>query len=306
MKISVPSFAKINWYLKVLGKRSDGFHEVQTVLQTIDLADRLEFAPEEGSEVRLQVWGREVSAGEENLVVRAARLLQQNHSGPRRGVRIVLQKRIPVGAGLGGGSSNAAITLLVLNQLWGCGFPRPRLQALAGELGSDVPFFLEGGMALARGRGEGLAPLPDLQDPLSVQIFYPGVSHSTAEAYRRAEFPLLETEGQLTRGQPDTKIWRFHEVLKSGEWGALENDFERSVFAHHPRLAEFKTQLERTVRGRVMLCGSGSALMAVSFGGDLPDLTKSPSAECIEAFSCRTLTRREYASILNNSGLNFN
>ena len=149
--------AKVNLALEVLGKRGDGYHEIATVLQAVDLFDRL--TVETADTLSLRADDPELPADEGNLVMRAARLLQKT-AGVEQGARIELRKRIPVAAGLGGGSSDAAATLLGLNRLWGLRWPRARLQELAVELGMDVPFFLGTGRAVARGRGERLQALP--------------------------------------------------------------------------------------------------------------------------------------------------
>lgn len=165
MRVTTLAPAKINWTLEVLGRRSDGYHEVRTVLQTVDLCDRITVWP--AAELELVVRG---PAGEptaavagvlpfENLAYRAAALLRDH--GVASGARIELEKVIPVGAGLGGGSSDAAATLRALDRLWGLHLARDELARLGAQLGADVPFFLFGGAALARGRGDEVTPLPD-------------------------------------------------------------------------------------------------------------------------------------------------
>jgi len=149
--------AKVNLALEVLGKRADGYHEIATVLQAVDLFDRI--AVETADSLSLHTDDPDLPTDEGNLVMRAARLLQKA-AGIETGARIRLQKRIPVAAGLGGGSSDAAATLWGLSRLWKLRWPTARLQELAVELGMDVPFFLGAGRAVARGRGEQLAPLP--------------------------------------------------------------------------------------------------------------------------------------------------
>ena len=152
----ISAHAKVNLCLEVLGKREDGLHEVATVLQTISLADRLRFVP--GAQVRLHCPG--APAGPDNLILRAASLLRER-TGSRAGCAIDCVKRIPVGGGLGGGSADAAATLLALNEFWSTGLSIEELADLARELGADVPFFLRGGTALATGTGTTLHQLPD-------------------------------------------------------------------------------------------------------------------------------------------------
>lgn len=167
MRVSTPAPAKVNWTLEVLGRRPDGYHEVRTVLQTVDLCDQVRVSPAAGLELVLT--GAAGQAGSplaeapapENLAFRAASLLRDRAGEPTLGARIELEKAVPAGAGLGGGSSDAAATLRALDRLWGLGLPPRELARLGAELGADVPFFLSGGTALARGRGDEVTPLPD-------------------------------------------------------------------------------------------------------------------------------------------------
>lgn len=176
----VRAFAKINLSLKVLNKRPDGFHEIRTVFQTVGLADTLEFAFSPGRGVSILV--HDPLGIENNLVERAARAFFEA-TGARGTVEVTLKKVIPMGGGLGGGSSDAAATLLALAGLCGRKAPMELLARLAASLGSDVPFFLYGGTALGLGRGEELYPLPDAK-PSPVLILAPPVHVSTPEAYR--------------------------------------------------------------------------------------------------------------------------
>jgi 4-diphosphocytidyl-2-C-methyl-D-erythritol kinase len=174
VKVSTLAPAKINWTLEVLGRRPDGYHEVRTVLQTVDLCDRVRVSP--AADLELALTGPVGQAGppagragapltgappSENLAYRAAALLQDRAGRPALGARIELEKAIPAGAGLGGGSSDAAATLRALDRLWGLGLPLAELARLSARLGADVPFFLFGGTALGRGRGDEVTPLPD-------------------------------------------------------------------------------------------------------------------------------------------------
>ena len=168
MRVSTPAPAKINWTLEVLGRRPDGYHEVRTILQTVDLCDRVTVSP--ASELELALSGPAGRAGlplaetspAENLAYRAAALLRDRSGRPVRGARIELEKTIPAGAGLGGGSSDAAATFRALDRLWGLGLAPRELALLGAQLGADVPFFLLGGTALGRGRGDEVTPLPDV------------------------------------------------------------------------------------------------------------------------------------------------
>ncbi len=186
-ELTVCSPAKINLHLEVLGLRPDGFHELAMVMQTIELLDLLCFAPTADGQIQLSCDRPELPTDASNLVVQAAELLKARAGLPELGARITLHKRIPVGAGLAGGSSNGAATLVGLNTLWGLGFSATELQAMASRLGSDVPFCLAGGTQLCFGRGERLEPVPaPALPPLAVLLLkHPDASVSTPWAYGR-------------------------------------------------------------------------------------------------------------------------
>jgi len=298
VRITVPSFSKTNWLLQILGRRSDGYHELLTVLQTLDYSDDLVFEVPH-SEIQLSTEGREVAGGEENLVQIAARLLKRE-CGTAQGVRITLTKRIPVGAGLGGGSSNAAMALLVLNQLWSCGLTKNRLLQLARRLGSDVPFFLTGGTAIGWGRGEQITPLADLSREFWILVYYPRFQISTAEAYSR----VRNLPGKLTRPPLGTTIRRFQKALDAGSWSVLRNDLEGPVFLHCPLLAQKKRELLSAGCEFGMLSGSGSALIGVSSSGSL-ERVEDRLRECgnADVFVCRTLSRKRYFDSLKRAGV---
>ena len=174
----VYSFAKINLALAVLGRRSDGYHDIETVFQAIDLSDELYFSP--SAEISLTCEGLPDVSEKDNIVWKAASLLAAR-IGERRGVAITLRKTIPSGAGLGGGSGNAAAALAGLRRFWNRDIADTDLFTVAAELGSDVPYFLMGGAALGRGRGEILTALPDFQ-PAHLVVIFPGTAVSTASA----------------------------------------------------------------------------------------------------------------------------
>ncbi len=301
--ISTPSFAKINWILKVLGKRDDGYHEVATLLQTIDLRDDLELETRAaGLELRLE--GRPVAVGEQNLVCRAVRLLQKRF-GVGGGLRVRLRKRIPVGAGLGGGSGNAAMTLLALNRLWDLGLKRRQLAEIGAELGSDIPFFLFGGTALGQGRGERLTPFPD-PPPESLLLLYPGFEISAREAYQAGGWESLERAKELTKEQVDTTILRFRRTVERGlsALNLAENDFDGPLLSRYPRLARASESLRRAGCQRVMLCGSGSTLLGGVPTHRLDEAGGMVSRDGVgEVLVCRTLSRARYWDILAQANL---
>jgi 4-diphosphocytidyl-2-C-methyl-D-erythritol kinase len=250
------ALAKINLDLRVLGKRPDGYHEVRTVYQTISLADTLEvaFTPAPATEISL--------AGNldipDNLAAKAARLVLDAMEVTGR-VEVRLEKKIPMGAGLGGGSSDAAAVLLALPVLAGGRLETAGTMRLAAELGSDVPFFLLGGAAVGIGRGTELYPLPD-PPPRPGVLLAPGVHVSTAEAY--AALRLSHCSGLTTEAQQN-KIFSFQSQTWTGEWESPENDFEAVVFARHPELARCKRRLIELGAKPALMTGSGSALFGL-------------------------------------------
>jgi 4-diphosphocytidyl-2-C-methyl-D-erythritol kinase len=247
--------AKINWTLEVLGRPDHyrGYHEVRTVLQAIDLCDILEFGPGEG--VRLEVEGPH-EASEDDLVLRAAALLD---GGGGRGARIRLTKRIPVAAGLGGGSSDAAATLRGLNELWRLGLSGERLAEMAAGLGSDVPFFLAGGTALAEGRGERVTPLPDAPQAWLVLLAPP---IAPADKTRRMYAALKPSE--FSDGSRTAALVAAIREGRSVADGGLYNVFERAAYAAFAGLEAYREALLTAGAQRVHLAGAGPALFSVA------------------------------------------
>jgi 4-diphosphocytidyl-2-C-methyl-D-erythritol kinase len=265
--LRVEALAKVNLGLRVLYRRPDGFHELRTVFQTISLADRVELEyrrARAGVTVELEC-NRAELAGADNLAARAACALLEAAGSSGR-VRLSLEKRTPVGAGLGGGSSDAAAVLLALGSLLRARPAWPLLHKVAAGLGSDVPFFLLGGRALGLGSGTEIYPLDDAPGRWMV-VAAPAIEVSTAEAYRRLG-------ANLTTGSWEDKIDRFCSSACASERGApavaleevvagLENDFEPVVFQMHPKLQILKERLKRLGACPALLSGSGSALFGV-------------------------------------------
>jgi 4-diphosphocytidyl-2-C-methyl-D-erythritol kinase len=252
-RVRLRALAKLNLDLRVLGTRPDGYHELRTIFQTISLADRIEmdFTPGRKTTVELD----DELAIPDNLVSRAAHLaLDAMRAGGH--VEMRLNKRIPMGAGLGGGSSDAAAVLLALPVLAGRKLDLEKLSGLAQQLGSDVGFFLLGGRAVGIGRGTELFPLPDgpAQNALVVA---PGVHVSTPQAYRDLS-PRLTSESQ------QNKIFSFQsQVWSRGVESLPRNDFEEVVFPQHPSLAAIKKRLLRSGASVALMTGSGSALFGL-------------------------------------------
>ena len=264
MRISTLAPAKVNWALEVLRRRHDGYHEVATVLQTLDLADRVAVSPD--SELRLAVRGRVEglpAAPEENLALRAATALAEAAGGRERGALIELEKIVPAGAGLGGGSSDAAAVLRALNALWGLGLSAGELASIGAKLGADIPFFLHGGTARAGGRGEEVTPLPD-GPPCRLLLVVPHmlIPRKTALMYARLT-PEHYTDGGRTTA--------LVEKLRSGEPvsdGDFYNVFEKVVADVVPAAAGAMTLAGRIGSNRPHLAGSGPAFFFLLCPGE--------------------------------------
>ena len=227
--LELPSYAKINWSLRIAGRREDGFHDLETVFQTISLHDTLTFR--ESPDLVLTCDDPSIPTDETNLVLRAARAVGCS------AVAIELRKRIPAGGGLGGGSSNAATTLRAL------GDDRDDLPDLALSLGSDVPFFLVGGTAYATGRGEVLMPLPPMTG-IPLLLLLPEERVLTREAFAR-----------VTRYSKPLGIDAY------GDFASFTNDFEEPVFEMHPRLRDLKQRLYGAGATWAGMSGSGSTIV---------------------------------------------
>ncbi len=240
MTTSYPAPAKLNLFLHVVGRRNDGYHLLQTVFRFIDYSDQLGFDSAPTPEITLldPIPG---IPPESDLCVRAARLLQAE-AGCRLGAKIRLKKNLPMGGGLGGGSSDAATTLIVLNRLWGLNFSREKLQGIALKLGADVPVFIFGENAYAEGIGEKLVPVS--LDPAWYLVLIPPVRIPTAEIFAHAE---------LTRNTIPIKISDFS--IRQGH-----NDLEPVACRLYPVVAEYLAWLGE--RGRAVMTGSGSCVFA--------------------------------------------
>jgi 4-diphosphocytidyl-2-C-methyl-D-erythritol kinase len=256
MMLGVKVPAKVNLHLQLLGRRPDEYHELRTLMASIDLFDELraEPAPDDSLDLRVQP-ADAVRGGEDNLVMIAARSLQE-HVGGRLGARLELKKRIPVGAGLGGGSADAAATLMLLDRLWSLELPVTDLHALAGRIGSDVPFFLHGGVALGIGRGDEVYPLPDLPE-FGIVVVDPGVEISTRAVYGRIR-------SRLTWIRHEANVYAFSAGFADQPcWERMVNDLQPVVLEGWPVVAEALADLEATDPLRVAVTGSGSAVFGI-------------------------------------------
>jgi len=246
--MTVKSFAKINLGIEIVGRRPDGYHDIRTLFQTVTLADGIELEPAPRGVLELRGDDPAVAWDATNLIHRAAVSLRES-AGATAGARITVMKSVPAGRGLGGGSSNAAATLLALNELWGLGLAKEGLASLAGRLGADVPYFLQGGLCLGEGIGDRLTPLPDLP-PLACLLLFPPFPIATATAYAGLG-PFLTSPGKVS------KIERF---LESRDFGLLENDLERVIFRAHPELERWKSFFREEGALVAQVSGSGSAV----------------------------------------------
>ena len=296
MSFSLTAYAKINLCLDVLGKREDGYHEVEMVMQTISLHDLLEFSLMEEPIVEgfgniiLTVAGADLPVDENNLIVRAATLLQE-YTGCHLGARISLQKNIPIAAGLGGGSADAAAALLGLNKLWQLGLTVAELQVLASKIGSDVPFCIKGGTVLAQGRGEKLTALNPAPD-MGLVLVKPTYGISTAQVYKKLNLDYLANShfGVFAEEKNDNleiADWDANDILKLRDLSklrpavyrmikamkekrikavcqALFNVLEEPAMSMHPNLLEIKRILFEHGAEGVLMSGSGSTVFGIT------------------------------------------
>jgi len=288
--VTVRSYAKINWMLDVLHRRADGYHELRTIFQTVSLYDRLRITKTAGA-IEIACDDARVPSDETNLAYKAASLLR-DALGESNGARIEIEKRIPVAGGLGGGSSNAAMTLLGLARIWHIEPTEPELFRVAERLGSDVPFFLLGGTALGIGRGEEVYPLEEVACPYMLLV-NAGVAVSSADAYARLS--------RLTTDEP-LRIIPFALRAAKGIHElpfAASNDLESVVLAAHPEIAEVKRKLLEAGARHAIMSGSGGTVFGV-----FDNLEASERGRLLLgaggwwAERARAISRQEYRSTL--------
>jgi 4-diphosphocytidyl-2-C-methyl-D-erythritol kinase len=287
---TLPSFAKINLSLRVLGRRTDAYHEIRTVIQTITLRDRLTFRALDTPDLELECDATGVPSDDSNLVMRAAKLLRERFR-VERGALIELEKKIPAGGGLGGGSSNAAIALAGLARLWEIETHGDELRELGATLGADVPFFFTGGTALATGRGTDIAPLTDAP-PSSLLIITPRVKISTAEAYKSLSAPALTKE----IAPVNLLVSRAEDDFSGSLPASLANDFEHAILSRHPEIVRARDALLGAGATHALLAGSGSSVFGIFESGE--QVARARGALPVETgwqvFACETLSRDDY------------
>ena len=292
--ISLPSFAKVNLDLRILGTRPDGFHNLKTVFQSLALFDNVTVTARRGP-LTVTCDEPDIPTDQRNLVWKAASLLHRVSTGKTtapRDITIDLRKRVPPEAGLGGGSANAAMTLLALNALWKLDLDMASLTRIAARLGADVPYFLVGGTALGLGRGDDIYPLADMP-PVHVVILRPGFGVSTADAYRwydeETRRPLKEPARRTV--PPGWPAWS----------ATLRNDLEAPVVRHHPAIGRIRQSLMDAGAAFAAMSGSGSAVFGLFERKDAARRTANDLARPgWLSLHTRTLTRREYARRLGH------
>ena len=290
--VRIPAFAKVNLRLDVLGRRADGYHELRTIFQAISLHDTLALEARREPGVDLRIDGNSQLAGEpgrNNLVYRALDELGRELE-LKQGVRALLTKRIPVGRGMGGGSSDAAAALVGLLRLAGKRIPLERLMSIASGLGSDVPFFLHGGRVLGIGRGEEIYPLPDVPKRTVVVVSPQDIAVPTKDAYQWISERQSE---QLTNREDPSRLLQFCALCWSPQGGTLSNDFEAAVFPRYPRLAAIKRELLQQGAAEASLAGSGSAVFGI-YQHPAKARRAARAFPQDQVFLCSTLSRAEY------------
>jgi 4-diphosphocytidyl-2-C-methyl-D-erythritol kinase len=296
--ITLPAFAKINWSLRVLGKRADGYHEIDTVFQTISLHDTIRIIPTEENRIVLSCDDRSLPSDERNLVWRAAAALKVR-GAIQKGARIRLEKRIPVHAGLGGGSADALTALLGLAYLWNATISESELLELAASLGADVPVFLYGGTARGIGTGTEIAPLGDAADKF-LAVLKPNANISTSKAYQALNAAALTTSDAKT-------------ILSSSQGSSfpdsfssetLLNDFESVVLQLEPEIERARVALMKAGASAALLAGSGAAVFGVFDKKDaLERAIQNIELETgWRVFPCSTVGRNHYRSAMGAAG----
>lgn len=271
---SLLAAAKINLYLEILGDRPDGFHELVMVMQSIDLADQVDVRANGTDTIRVHCDHPDVPADSSNLAYRAADLMQQQFPAEFArygGVDITIHKHIPIGAGLAGGSTNAAAVLVGLDLLWELGLTQPEIQELGASLGSDIPFCVTGGTALATGRGEKIAALPDLDSIYAVLAKYRSLSVSTPWAYQtyRQQFEAsyfkqssdLQQRLQQVHSGPMVAAIAQRDAAAIGR--LLHNDLEKVVLPEYPDVAALRQAFKQFQPLGAMMSGSGPTVFGL-------------------------------------------
>jgi len=296
--LTIPAFAKINWMLRVLGRRPDGYHQIETVLQTVTLHDTLRFWSSLDSDILFSCDDPTLPGDRSNLVSRAAHALKTRYS-VAKGARIRLEKRIPVGSGLGGGSSDAAVALVGLSHLWNLKLSGDQLTEMAAPLGADVPFFLFGGTAVGVGTGTEIKPLPDAPAQFLL-VLMPNTKVSTKMAYDSLNAPALTTVTHDTILSSSREPADFDLSYPYG----LKNDFASVLIRSNPEVERAKAALLNAGALQALLAGSGASVFGVFENQEAQE--RAIQAIKMEAgwrlFPCKTVGRERYARAIEPGG----
>ncbi|WP_034670919.1 4-(cytidine 5'-diphospho)-2-C-methyl-D-erythritol kinase [Ectobacillus panaciterrae] len=286
MKLLVKAPAKINLSLDVLRKREDGYHDVRMIMTTIDLADRLELTELAENRIEIVSHNRYVPDDQRNLAYQAAKLIKERY-GVQKGVSIVIEKTIPVAAGLAGGSSDAAATLRGLNKLWKLGLSAEELAKIGAEIGSDVSFCVYGGTAIATGRGEQIEHIP-APPPCWVILAKPQIGVSTADVYRNLK------ADHVAHPDVDKMIQSIEQGDYEGICSSVGNVLEEVTFSMHPEVEHIKEQMKRFGADAVLMSGSGPTVFGiVRHDSRMHRIYNGLKGFCEQVYAVRMLGERE-------------
>ncbi len=286
LKLLVKAPAKINLSLDVLRKREDGYHDVRMIMTTIDLADRLELTELAENRIEIVSHNRYVPDDQRNLAYQAAKLIKERY-GVQKGVSIVIEKTIPVAAGLAGGSSDAAATLRGLNKLWKLGLSAEELAKIGAEIGSDVSFCVYGGTAIATGRGEQIEHIP-APPPCWVILAKPQIGVSTADVYRNLK------ADHVAHPDVDKMIQSIEQGDYEGICSSVGNVLEEVTFSMHPEVEHIKEQMKRFGADAVLMSGSGPTVFGiVRHDSRMHRIYNGLKGFCEQVYAVRMLGERE-------------
>lgn len=289
---SLPAPAKVNRFLHIIGRRTDGYHLLETLFQFLDVGDHLHFTLREDGEIILVPLTAMDIPNETNLVYRIARALQEV-TGTQAGVTIQLNKTLPIGGGLGGGSSNAATTLLALNHLWAINWPLTKLLDFSLSFGADIPVFIYGRASLAEGVGEKLTAI-ELNEPWYV-VITPSCQVATVKMY---------ADPQLTRNTPSLRIETLAKVEIENMMGELKNDFEPVVRSHYPEVAAAMEWLSNY--GKARLSGSGASVFSCFNSEAEASVVAKQLPPRFKGFVAKGMNKSLLISVAESLGFQFN
>ena len=285
--MEIKSFAKINLGLEIVRRLRNGYHEIRTIFQSIDLYDVLKFSEIKEREIILTGNEKSIPWDSINLIYKTAQLLKDYFS-VKRGIKIEVEKNIPPGKGLGGGSSNSAMTFLALKKIWNLPIEKSKLIKFAKNLGADIPFFFYGGTALGLGRGDEIRVL-DCETSYEILLILPDFSISTKEIYSKWDELILTSKNK------ESKIYSF--LRDNKNFGSLKNELEEVVFRLYPELENIKKELLEKGAVTAMISGSGSSVFGIYF--DREKIKRAKRNFDNKGFKCiivSPISRRKYWS----------